>query len=150
MNGRVSFVILVIAVLAFACTRSRTTDSVAGTRSSHHKKGAGVASSLDVRVSDKVQFALRVVNEGDKKVELNFPSGMTHDIAVLDETGRQVWRWSDGRLFTAAYQNKVLRSDDTLSFSEAWRSPAPGRYVAVARLVSQNYPMEQRVEFAIP
>lgn len=150
MNGRVSFVMLVIAVLAFACTRSRTTDSIAGSKSSHHKKGAGVASSLDVHVSDRVQFALRVVNEGDKKVELNFPSGMTHDISVLDETGRQVWRWSDGRLFTAAYQNKVLRSDDTLSFSEAWRSPAPGRYVAVARLVSQNYPMEQRVEFAIP
>ena len=150
MNGRISFVMLVIAVLAFACTRSRTTESFAGTKSSHHKKGAAVASSLDVRVSDNVQFALRVVNEGDKKVELNFPSGMTHDIAVLDETGRQVWRWSDGRLFTAAYQNKVLRSDDTLSYSGSWRAPAPGRYTAVARLVSQNYPMERRVEFAIP
>lgn len=150
MNGRISFVMLVIAVLAFACTRSRSTESLAGTRSSHHKKGAVVASSLDVRVGDNVHFALHVVNEGDKKVELNFPSGMTHDIAVLDENGRQVWRWSDGRLFTAAYQNKVLRSDDTLSYSESWRSPAPGRYTAVARLVSQNYPMERRVEFAIP
>lgn len=150
MNGRVSFVMLVIAVLAFACTRSSTSESLAGTKPTHHKKGTAVASSLDVRVTDRVQFALRVVNEGDKKVELNFPSGMTHDIAVLDETGKQVWRWSDGRLFTAAYQNKVLRSDDTLSFSEAWRSPTPGRYTAVARLVSNNYPMEQRVEFAIP
>lgn len=149
MNGRVSFVMLVIAVLAFACTRSRASELLSAGKS-HHKKGAVVASSLDVRIDDGVQFALRVVNEGDKKVELNFPSGMTHDIAVLDQQGRQVWRWSDGRLFTAAYQNKVLRSDDTLSFSEAWRSPAPGRYVAVARLVSENYPMERRVEFAIP
>ena len=33
---------------------------------------------------------------------------------------------------------------------QLWRTPAPGRYIAVARLVSQNYPMEQRVEFAIP
>lgn len=150
MNGRVSFVMLVIAVLAFACTRSRTTESLVGSRSSHLKKGAVVASSLHVRVSDGVQFALHVINEGDKKVELNFPSGMTHDIAVLDASGKQVWRWSDGRLFTAAYQNKVLRSDDTLSYSESWRSPVPGRYTAVARLVSQNYPIEQRVEFAIP
>ena len=149
MNGRVSFVMLVIAVLAFACTRSRTPESLAA-RSAHHKKGTAVASSLDVRVNDGVHFALRVVNEGDKKVELNFPSGMTHDIAVLDEHGKQVWRWSDGRLFTAAYQNKVLRSDDTLSYSESWHSPAPGRYIAIARLVSQNFPMEQRVEFAIP
>jgi len=150
MNGRVSFVMLVIAVLAFACTRSRATESFASGRSSHHKKGAVVASTLDVQVDSDVRFALHVVNEGDRKVELNFPSGMTHDIAVLDEHGKQVWRWSDGRLFTAAYQNKVLRSDDTLSFSTAWPSPGPGRYIAVARLVSENYPIEKRVEFAIP
>ena len=149
MNGRVSFVMLVIAVLAFACTRSRTPDSLLGSKV-QHKKGAAVASSLDVRVDDGVHFALRVHNDGDRKVEVNFPSGMTHDIAVLDERGRQVWRWSDGRLFTAAYQNKVLRSDDTLSFTESWHAPAPGHYTAVARLVSNNYPMEKRVAFAIP
>ena len=74
---------------------------------------------------------------------------MTHDIAVLDEHGNQVWRWSDGRLFTAAFQNKVLRSDDTLSFNESWKRPVPGRYVAVARLISQNYPQVQRVAFAV-
>jgi hypothetical protein len=148
MNGRGSFVLLVIAVLAFACTRSRTNESLSSSKSSH-KRGAAVASSLDVRVDDAVHFALRVRNDGDRKVELNFPSGMTHDIAVLDERGRQVWRWSDGRLFTAAYQNRVLRSDDTLSFSESWHAPAPGNYTAVARLVSQNYPQEQRVTFAV-
>ncbi len=149
MNGRVSFVMLVVAVLAFACTRSRTSELVSASKS-HHKKGTAVASSLDVRVNDGVHFALHVMNDGDKKVELNFESGKTHDIEVLDAAGRPVWRWSDGRMFTSAYQNRVLRSDDTLSFSESWRSPAPGRYTAVVRLVSQNFPQEQRVEFAFP
>jgi len=148
MNGRVTFVMLVIAVLAFACTRSRSTELLSTAKSSH-KKGAAVASSFDVRVDDRVHFALRVRNDGDRKVEVNFPSGMTHDIAVLDESGRQVWRWSEGRLFTAAYQNKVLRSDDTLSFSESWTPAVPGRYTAVARLVSNNYPQVQRVAFAV-
>lgn len=148
MNGRVSFVLMVIAVLAFACTRSSTIDSASSTKSAH-KKGTAVASALDVRVDDEVHFQLHVMNEGNRKVELNFKDGKTHDITVLDEHGRQVWRWSDGRLFTAAYQNKVLRSDDTLSFNEAWKAPAPGRYVAVARLVSQNFPQEQRVAFAV-
>jgi hypothetical protein len=148
MNGRVSFLMLVVAVLAFACTRSRTSDSLASAKTSH-KHGASVASALDVRVDNAVHFALRVMNEGDRKVELNFPNGQTHDIAVLDASGREVWRWSDGRLFTGAYQNRVLRSADTLSFAESWTAPAPGRYTAVARLVSQNYPMEQRVEFAV-
>lgn len=148
MNGRVSFALLVIAVLAFACTRSRAPESLSSMKNVH-KKGVAVASSLDVRVDEDVHFALRVHNEGDRKVEVNFPSGMTHDIAVLDARGRQVWRWSEGRLFTAAYQNKVLRTDDTLSFAESWHAPAPGTYTAVARLVSQNYPQEQRVTFAV-
>lgn len=149
MNGRVSFVMLVVAVLAFACTRSRSGESLSATRASHKVHGASVASSADVRVDTDVHFALHVHNDGDKKVEVNFPSGQTHDIAVLDEHGRQVWRWSDGRLFTAAYTNKVLRSDDTLSFSESWSSPPKGNYTAVVRLISANYPQEQRVQFAV-
>lgn len=148
MNGRAAFVMLAIAVLAFACTRSRTPESLSTTKTAH-KKGAAVASALDVSVDDRVHFALHVMNEGDRKVELNFKDGMTHDIAVLDEQGRQVWRWSDGRLFTAAYQNRVLARDDTLSFTESWKSPAPGQYTAVVRLVSENYPQEKRVAFAV-
>lgn len=139
---------LVIAVLAFACTRSRAPESLAAAKAAH-KHGTAVASALDVRVDDAVHFSLHVMNEGDRKVELNFPNGQTHDIAVVDDQGREVWRWSAGRLFTAAYQNKVLRSDDTLSFAESWTAPAPGRYTAIARLVSQNFPMEQRVAFAV-
>ncbi|MBM3907032.1 MAG: hypothetical protein FJ363_03025 [Gemmatimonadetes bacterium] len=148
MNGRVTFVLLVVAVLAFACTRSSNVDAPTFAKSAH-KKGPAVASSFDVRVDDQVHFQLHVINDGDRKVELNFADGKTHDIEVLDERGKAVWRWSDGRLFTAAFQNKVLRRADTLSFSEEWKSPAPGRYVAVARLVSQNYPQEQRVAFAV-
>jgi len=148
MNGRVSFVFLVVAVLAFACTRSRTSETLASAKS-QHKRGPVVASALDVRVDDAVHFVLQVINEGDRKIELNFANGMTHDFAVLDERGKQVWRWSDGRLFTSAYQNRVLRSDDTLSFHESWKPLAPGRYTAVARLASQNYPQEQRVTFAV-
>ncbi len=148
MNGRVSFAFLVVAVLAFACTRSRSNETLASAKSTH-RHGPVVASALDVRVDDAVHFALHVINEGDRKIELNFTNGQTHDFAVLDERGKQVWRWSDGRLFTSAYQNRVLRSDDTLSFSESWKPLAPGRYTAIARLASQNYPQEQRVTFAV-
>lgn len=148
MNGRVSFVLLVLAVLAFACTQSGGTETLSTVKSAH-KRGLALSSVLDVRVDDAVHFALKVVNAGDRKIELNFANGMTHDFAVLDERGQQVWRWSDGRLFTSAFQNKVLRSDDTLSFSESWRPTLPGRYTAVARLASQNFPQEQRVAFAV-
>jgi hypothetical protein len=81
---------------------------------------------------------------------MRFPSGQTHDVVVLDTTGREVWRWSSGRVFTQVLQNKVLRATDTLAFGERWKDPPRGQYVAVARLASANYPVEERAAFVVP
>jgi hypothetical protein len=100
--------------------------------------------------SSGVRIAFRVTNAGGGKVEMQFPSGQTHDVVVLDTLGREVWRWSNGRAFTQVLQNKVLRTADTLAFDERWRDATSGRYVAVARLASANYPIEQRTPFIVP
>jgi hypothetical protein len=52
-------------------------------------------------------------------------------------------------MFTQMLQNKVLRSDDTLEFGERWKDAPRGQYVAVAKLVSANYPIEQRTAFVV-
>ena len=108
-----------------------------------------LASSLDVSVSNGVSFDFRVVNPGDRKVEVNFPNGKTHEVVVLDSLGREVWRWSNGRMFTQALQNKVLHSSDTLSWEGRWRDAPAGKYVAIATLASENYPVETRAEFVV-
>ena len=76
-------------------------------------------------------------------------NGRTHDWVVFDSLGNEVWRWSDGRLFTQAMQNKVLRTDDSLRYDGSWSDAPPGRYVAVATLSSANFPIERRVEFVV-
>ena len=96
-----------------------------------------------------MRFAFAVVNEGKKKLELNFADGRTHDVVVLDSLGREVWRWSEGRLFTQAMQNKVLRTSDSLRYEESWRGAKPGHYIAVATLASANFPVTQRIEFTV-
>ena len=158
MNGKVPITLLCFAVLAFACgprshsegtatasdTRRATTTTTTTTTTS-----SPLAPSLDVSVGDRVRFSFHVLNAGKKKLEVNFPDGQTHEVVVLDTLGREVWRWSDGRLFTQAMQNKVLRTSDQLQYEEVWRDPAPGTYVAIARLASLNYPVEQRVEFTV-
>lgn len=96
-----------------------------------------------------MRFAFHVANDGAKKLELLFANGLTHDVVVLDSVGREVWRWSDGRLFTQAVQSKVLRASDRLAFEEAWENAAPGRYTAVATLASSNFPVEHRVAFTV-
>src|SRR5690349_5226475 len=109
-----------------------------------------IAASLDVKVGDNVRFSFRVTNSSAKRVELRFPSGQTHDLVVFDPQGREVWRWSRGRMFTQSMQNKVLASSDTLTFTESWHPDHPGTYTAVASLLSQNFPTEQRAEFSLP
>jgi hypothetical protein len=108
-----------------------------------------IASALDVRIGDDVRFSFHVTNTSAKRVELRFPSGQTHDITVFDTHGREVWRWSRGRMFTQSMQNKVLGASDTLTFTESWHPEHPGQYTAVASLLSQNHPVEQHADFAL-
>jgi hypothetical protein len=138
-----------LGVLAFACAPRPRGD--ARTRNAKQAAAPHIESSLDVTTTDAraVRFAFRVTNAGGGKIEMTFPSGQTHDVVVLDSLGREVWRWSNGRMFTQLLQNKVLRTADTLAYDERWTDAPAGRYVAVARLASENYPIEQRVAFVV-
>ena len=158
MNSRIIISVLVVGALAFACgprTHSsepqresqRTTEPAVRTDSA-----APLASSLRVTVDDGVELAFHVTNASDRKLELTFPSGQTHDFMILDAAQREIWRWSRERMFTQAVQTKMLDGGETLTFDERWRPSAltPGTYTAVALLTSDNHRIESRVEFRLP
>jgi hypothetical protein len=149
VTTRLIFSLCAVGVLAVACgPRSRTPDN---TSSVPAKLSATTpfGSSLNVDTNDGVRFAFTVINNSGKKIELVFPSGQTHDVAVLDSTGREVWRWSDGRMFTQALQTKLLTHGAEVSYDEQWKDAPAGRYTAVARLNSAAYPVEARSEFVV-
>lgn len=157
MNGKLPISLLCVAALAFACgprSRGETATGVRSTEISQVKKSVRsddepLSPNLEVSVDEGVRFSFDVVNEGDKKLEVRFASGRTHELVVIDSTGREVWRWSEGRLFTQALQNRVLRVSDALRFEDTWRDATPGTYVAVATLASENFPVEERIEFVV-
>lgn len=155
MKEKVPFTLVCVAVLAFACG-PRSRGESATTRSNSRSTSAVAADartplthSLNVTVDDDVRFAFTVTNASSKKLEVVFLDGRTHDVIVLDSLGREVWRWSEGRLFTQSVQNRVLRASDTIDFDESWRDAAPGAYTAVATLASANFPVEQRQAFVV-
>lgn len=149
MRRRILLQFLPVLVVVTACgPRARATESAARKRL---VDGPSVVSSFDVDTREDVQFALHVTNNAGKRMELTFPSGLTHDIVVLDEVGREVWRWSDGRMFTQGLQNRILDASETVSYAAEWHpETSHGAFVAVASLRSDNHPVEQRLRFVLP
>ena len=150
MTTRYLTALCVMAALAFACGPHPRAAERQTKHRKHHAGDPALVTKLDVAVQEGVRFAFRVTNETDKSIEVDFGSGQTHDIAVLDSTGREVWRWSEGRLFTSAIRNRPLGVDETMTFEERWEPGlGRGRYTAVAVLKSVNYPVTERAEFEI-
>lgn len=111
-----------------------------------------LASSLDVAVGKArdVRFALHVTNRADKSIELMFPSGQTHDFVVTDESGREVWRFGDGRMFTQALQSKLLGGEETTTYEETWQpGTRTGHFTVVATLHSSSHAVEQVAQFDV-
>ena len=150
MTTRLFVTLLSIGALAVACgPRPSTSEksSSAPTKIASSKKG--LATTVDVNLANGIRFAVNVTNNGGKKVELLFPNGQTHDLAVLDSTGQEVWRWSSGRMFTQALQTKLLTHGESVRYEEQWENPAPGRYTVVGTLTSESHPMEHRTDFRV-
>jgi hypothetical protein len=113
--------------------------------------GQVLATSANVSVSGSVALSLHVTNLADHSVELDFPNGQTHDFVVLDSSGHELWRWSNGRMFTQALQNKLLGSAETVTYEEQWDPHGlHGDFTLVAILRSSNFPKEERVGFRVP
>ena len=168
MNTRLAISLLIAGALAFACGPRSHSEAPAALASAlpinpstppapekiaRHINGrspAKVEPHLDVQVAQRnVRFAFEVENIGAKHVELKFANGQAYDFTVVDSLGRQVWRWSNDRLFTQGVQNKQLGSGETLQAREVWKRAKPGRYTAIATLRSANYPVEQRADFVV-
>lgn len=160
MNNRVIPALLCAAVIAFTCgphspgtAQSVTTAAPTppAARRATKTKGPVLTSRLDTRVADRVTFSLNVTNRGPKLLELTFPSGQTHDFAVIDAEGREVWRWSQDRMFTQSLQNRQIPATESATFEE--RMPAAGMhgtFTVVATLLSTTHPVVERQSFTLP
>jgi hypothetical protein len=117
------------------------------------KKGqqVRVAPNFTISVEHKsIRFALDVTNPTKKDVEITFPDGQTHDFIVLDSVGREMYRWGEGRMFTQSVRNHTIDGGETMHIAEqANLDLPPGSYVAIAKLRSTNFPVQERVPFEV-
>ncbi len=106
--------------------------------------------SLEVNVDgDSVLMTLHLTNALETPVVLEFPSAQRSDFAVRRPDGEVVWTWSMDKLFAQVVGRETLPVGSTVQYSGAWTAVQPGRYEAVARLVSTNRPVEIAVPFEV-
>src|SRR5688572_309339 len=146
MRARVLTVLLLVA--AAGCSRGTNTVVVPA--------GAGappeLGSSMNVRVSgDTVRFELHITNSTDRPVLATFASAQRYEFVVSRANGEEVWRASAGMSFGQVVTTETLPAGETKRFEANWIARGQtGDYVATARLVSTNYPVELRTVFRLP
>jgi hypothetical protein len=111
-----------------------------------------LGSSLNVRVvADSVAFEIHVTNTTSSPIALEFATAQRYDFEVTQRDGDRVWRWSDGMMFAQALSQEELGPGETRRYMASWSATGrEGDYVATARIVSSNYPVELRTGFRLP
>jgi len=104
--------------------------------------------SIDVR-DDRVAFTYEVTNPDDEPIDLQFSDGQESDLAIEDDHGTEVWRWSDGRMFAQMLQQKHLAPGETATYEFEWGNPDPGEYEATATLAANNADCEATTAFEV-
>jgi hypothetical protein len=167
MNTRLIVSLLVAGALAFACGPRPNSDmpsvafatpvqrvparSALVSNPRARDDSSQMNSKLNLAVSKHaLRMALVVTNTGKHFAEVRFPTGQAYDFVVVDSVGREVWRWSRGHLFTQGVQNKQIGAGETMRVMETMTDTLkPGRYTAIAVLKSENYPLQERVDFVM-
>ncbi|WP_049925174.1 BsuPI-related putative proteinase inhibitor [Halopiger goleimassiliensis] len=98
--------------------------------------------------STTVEFAFTVTNDGSDTVDLQFSDAAKAEFVVQDE-GREIWRYTDGRMFAQMLSTDRLEPGESTTYDAEWTDPRPGRYTAVAELRAQEATCEARTDLTI-
>jgi len=157
LDNRLILPLLCAASVAFAAAPSFSHNEkpIATAKHRDAAMSAPIVTTFDVTrpndEADKLRFTLNVKNNTTKMLELQFPDGQTHDFVVKDFTGKEIWRWSKGRMFTSAMRSETLKGKEDTIYEESWSSKGEhGSFTAVAILRSNNFPVETSVQFVLP
>ena len=63
-------------------------------------------------------------------------------VVVDSSTGREAWRWSAGKGFTQALEERTVPAGGALVFSEKWKPASRGLYLVHGVLVATSHRSE--------
>ncbi|MGZ0747120.1 BsuPI-related putative proteinase inhibitor [Haloparvum sp. AD34] len=89
---------------------------------------------------DALELTLTVENAGEEAVELNFSDAQRAEFVAAEvDSGNEVWRWSEGRMFGQVLGAEVLDPGDQLEYEVEWPDPPSGAYRVRGELVDDGH-----------
>jgi hypothetical protein len=75
---------------------------------------------------DEINIVLSIKNISPDRQTLSFPSSKQYDFVIKDNSGAEVWRWSNGKVFAAVISSYDIASGETKTFSYQWDQTISG------------------------
>ncbi len=93
---------------------------------------------------EKATFQITYTNNSDEDVDLTFSSGQKFEIVVRNSAGNEVYRYSEGKMFTMALEMLKLKAGENLTFQDQWDYTQDGKRVEAGeyKVVATVIPME--------
>jgi hypothetical protein len=86
-----------------------------------------------------VALALQVSNVSDRAVTLHFNTSQRYDFVIHDGSGREVWSWSQERMFLQVLGQEVIEPGAGRSYEERFLGTLPpGTYRVTGRLAARE------------
>ena len=106
--------------------------------------------TIDVSTTDDgVTFTYTVHNDGSEPVRMEFPNAGMADVAVFDENGSEIWRYSDGRMYAQVITSDEIEPDGHRQYEMTWEDPEAGEFIAAAELRATTETAAVRTEFTV-
>ncbi|WP_083270636.1 BsuPI-related putative proteinase inhibitor [Bacillus marinisedimentorum] len=135
-----------LLLLAAGCGSEKSAP-VNGSDSDDEKQKAGglEVSGEAAPGEDAVAFTITIANKGDNESDIEFTSGQKFEIIVTDSAGNEVYRYSDGRMFTQALETITLKPGESKSWSDEWKTEqaAAGEYEAALTVTASKVDGEE-------
>jgi hypothetical protein len=84
-----------------------------------------------VKLGQPVRFSLNFHNNSGRAQTIRYRSGQRYDFYVT-LSGKEIWRWSEGRAFTQALSSDVIPGSTGRRYDEMWEPASRGTYRAYA------------------
>lgn len=108
-----------------------------------------LSGTLEAAVTTDVEFQFIIRNQTSDTVDLRFQSGQTADLIAYEvDSSTEVWRWSDGRMFTQARHTVQIPPGETCHWIYEWPHPPSGHYRVIAALQA-NHPITAETSITI-